>query len=234
MLASASVSALTGDSLNWHLLFARQPEPDLEFTEEDLDEAAPPPAPPMRAPKRSGKSPLKWILILLVLGGIGYAAYDPDSVMQLVEPYLGNGTDATPPPPQMPQNPQTQPQSPTVAPPTGAEPPVPAAASAPTTAPAASAPTPPTSKPAPAIASVAGPAFSEGQRVTVIPNPARPGAAVPLYVDPAGTKTATTVPATATLTILDGELQNNSWVYAARTEDGRKGWIPERSLNLKR
>ena len=44
---------------------ASQPEPDLEFTEEDLDEAVPPPAPPMNAPKRSKKGPFLWILLFL-------------------------------------------------------------------------------------------------------------------------------------------------------------------------
>ena len=36
---------------NWRLLFASQPEPDLEFTEEDFGRGGPPPPPPMNAPK---------------------------------------------------------------------------------------------------------------------------------------------------------------------------------------
>ena len=38
----------------------------------------------------------------------------------------------------------------------------------------------------------------------------------------------------ATLTILDGDYQKRGWVYSVRAQDGRKGWIPERSLRLKR
>ena len=45
---------------------------------------------------------------------------------------------------------------------------------------------------------------------------------------------STTVQASATLIVLDGDYQKSGWVYAVRTEDGRKGWIPERGLRLKR
>ena len=57
---------------------------------------------------------------------------------------------------------------------------------------------------------------------------------MPLFVDSVGTKTSTTVLTGATLTILDGDYQKNGWVYAVRTQEGRKGWIPERNLTLKR
>ena len=92
----------------------------------------------------------------------------------------------------------------------------------------------PVVKPTPASVRVAGPLFAEGQRVTVIADPSRPKSPMPLFVDSVGTKTSTTVPASTTLTILDGDYQKNGWVYAVRTQDGRKGWIPERSLRLKR
>ncbi len=88
MFSSTGISALSSEWTKWHLLFARQPEPDLEFSEDDLDEPMPPPAPPMNAPKRSGNRPLLWIFLLLVVGGIGYVAMDPDGAMQLIEPYL--------------------------------------------------------------------------------------------------------------------------------------------------
>lgn len=55
MVSSMGIPALSSEWTNWHLSFARQPEPDLEFSDEDLDEAVPPPAPPMNTPKRSGK-----------------------------------------------------------------------------------------------------------------------------------------------------------------------------------
>lgn len=224
---------------------ASQPEPDLEFTEEDLDEAVPPPAPPMNAPKRSKKGPFLWILLLLLVGGIGYVAMDPDAAMQLIQPYLDGGTDTSRPVAQRPPAPAPKPASapapapaPSVAPPAvvdSAPAPVEAPAPIPAPAPTAAVPAPaPSVKPAPAPVRIAGPLYAEGQRVMVIADPSRPKSPMPLFVDSVGTKTSTTVPASTTLTILDGEYQKNGWVYAVRTQDGRKGWIPERSLRLKR
>jgi hypothetical protein len=223
MFASTGAPAVCSDEwTNWSLLFATQPEPDLEFTEEDLDETLPPPTPPMKAPKRSGKRPFLWILLLLLVGGIGYVAMDPDGVMQLIEPYLAGEPESHQPAAQRPHVPA---QAPAVAPPG-----MPGAASpVPTDAPAPSSPVP-----APPAATVTGPLFSEGQRVTVISDPNRPKSPMPLFVDSAGTRTSLTVPANATLTILDGDYQNDGWVYAVRTEDGRKGWIPERLVKLTR
>ena len=229
---------------------ASQPEPDLEFTEEDLDEAVPPPAPQMTAPKRSKKSPLLWILLLLLVGGIGYVAMDPDAAMQLIQPYLDGGTEIKQPVAQRPPAPAPKPAAPpvrtpapaptqSVTPPAVVEsaPPPPVEAPAPMTAPApvAAVPAPaPAMKPAPAPVRIAGPLYAEGQRVMVIATPSRPKSPVPLFADSVGTKTSITVPPSTTLTILDGEYQKNTWVYAVRTQDGRKGWIPERSLRLKR
>ena len=247
MVSSTGIPAIRSEWTNWHLLFASQPEPDLEFTEEDLDESMPPPAPPMNSPKRSGKKPLLWILLLLLVGGVGYVAMDPDGAMQLVEPYLGGGAEPAQPviqkPPVKAQAPK---QAPTVAPPVvaGNSTPAPADVPAPSSAmpapaipapampalqPAASAP-----KPAAPTVRVAGPLYAEGQRVTVIADPTRPKSPIPLFVDAVGTKTSTTVLAGATLTILDGDYQKRGWVYSVRAQDGRKGWIPERSLRLKR
>lgn len=247
MVSSTGIPAIRSEWTNWHLLFASQPEPDLEFTEEDLDESMPPPAPPMNSPKRSGKKPLLWILLLLLVGGVGYVAMDPDGAMQLVEPYLGGGAEPAQPviqkPPVKAQAPK---QAPTVAPPVvaGNSTPAPADVPAPSSAmpapaipapampalqPAASAP-----KPAAPTVRVAGPLYAEGQRVTVIADPTRPKSPIPLFVDAVGTKTSTTVLAGATLTILDGDYQKRGWVYSVRAQDGRKGWVPERSLRLKR
>ncbi len=247
MVSSTGIPAMRSEWTNWHLLFASQPEPDLEFTEEDLDESMPPPAPPMNSPKRSGKKPLLWILLLLLVGGVGYVAMDPDGAMQLVEPYLGGGAEPAQPviqkPPVKAQAPK---QAPTVAPPVVADnsTPAPADVPAPSSAmpapaipapampalqPAASAP-----KPAAPTVRVAGPLYAEGQRVTVIADPTRPKSPIPLFVDAVGTKTSTTVLAGATLTILDGDYQKRGWVYSVRAQDGRKGWVPERSLRLKR
>lgn len=247
MVSSTGIPAIRSEWTNWHLLFASQPEPDLEFTEEDLDESMPPPAPPMNSPKRSGKKPLLWVLLLLLVGGVGYVAMDPDGAMQLVEPYLGGGAEPAQPviqkPPVKAQAPK---QASTVAPPVVADNRTPAPADVPVPSsaipapaipapampalqPAASAP-----KPAAPTVRVAGPLYAEGQRVTVIADPTRPKSPIPLFVDAVGTKTSTTVLAGATLTILDGDYQKRGWVYSVRAQDGRKGWVPERSLRLKR
>lgn len=261
MVSSTGIPAIRSEWTNWHLLFASQPEPDLEFTEEDLDESMPPPAPPMNSPKRSGKKPLLWILLLLFVGGVGYVAMDPDGAMQLVEPYLNGGAEPAQPVVQKPPVKAQVPNiTPTVAPPAppvvadnSAPAPVavPGPASAPSSAlppPAAPAPAAPTLqstaptpksaapavKPAAPAANIAGPLFAEGQRVTVIADSTRPKSPIPLFVDAIGSKTSTTVLAGATLTILDGDYQKRGWVYSVRAQDGRKGWIPERSLRLKR
>ncbi len=244
MVSSTGIPAIGSEWINWRLLFASQPEPDLEFTEEDLDETVPPPAPPMRAPKRSKKGPLLWILLLLLVGGVAYVAMDPDGAMQFIQPYLEGSTETSQPVAQRPPVPVPKPAAapapataPSVPPPAAIEnaPPAPAEAPAPMPAPAAAVPVPaPVVKPAPAPVRVAGPLFAEGQRVTVIADPSRPNSPMPLFVDSVGTRTSTTVPASAALTILDGDYQKNGWVYAVRTQDGRKGWIPERSLRLKR
>lgn len=247
MVSSTGIPAMRSEWTNWHLLFASQPEPDLEFTEEDLDESMPPPAPPMNSPKRSGNKPLLWILLLLLVGGVGYVAMDPDGAMQLVEPYLGGGAEPAQPviqkPPVKAQAPK---QAPTVAPPVVADNSTPAPADVPAPSSAMSAPAIPAPampalqpaasapKPAAPTVRVAGPLYAEGQRVTVIADPTRPKSPVPLFVDAVGTKTSTTVLAGATLTILDGDYQKRGWVYSVRAQDGRKGWIPERSLRLKR
>lgn len=258
MVSSMGIPAIGSEWTNWRLLFASQPEPDLEFTEDDLDEAAPPSAPPMNAPKRSKKGPLLWILLLLLVGGIGYVAMDPDGAMQLIQPYLDGGAETAPPVAQRPAPPVPKPPAapapaagptpaqapaPVVAPPAMVEstPAAPMDQPAPKPMPEASTPAPasiaaptavpaPVAKPAPAPVKIAGPAFSEKQRVTVAADPHRPKAPTPLFVDAVGSKTSTTVPAGATLTILDGDYQKSGWVYAVRTQDGKKGWISERHL----
>ncbi|MBS0170160.1 MAG: SH3 domain-containing protein [Nitrospira sp.] len=252
MISSMGIPAIGSEWTNWRLLFASQPEPDLEFTEEDLDEAAPPPAPPMNAPKRSKKGPLLWILLLLLVGGIGYVAMDPDSAMQLIQPYLDGGAETAQPVAQRPAPPapkpaavpapapetaQTPVPTPMVAPPAAVEsaPAAPVDQPAPKPMPTAAVPAPalapaPAATPAPMAVKIAGPAFAERQRVTVVADPHRPKAPMPLFVDAVGSKTSTTVAAGATLMILDGDYQKSGWVYSVRTQDGKKGWISERHL----
>ena len=83
---------------DWTLLFARQPEPDLEFTEEELDQTI---ATKARGPlnprkKPSGGSPILWVLLLALVGGIGYVSMEPELLTEWLGPYLG---ESTPPPP---------------------------------------------------------------------------------------------------------------------------------------
>jgi len=40
MSATVEDPSLAGNPLTWNLLFARQPKPDLEFTEEELEQTA--------------------------------------------------------------------------------------------------------------------------------------------------------------------------------------------------
>jgi hypothetical protein len=103
---------------------------------------------------------------------------------------------------------------------------MPASAPAATAPPTSTAPTPPSS------ASPA-PLFGEGQRVTVLPNPAAPREKVALKQDPAGTKLGPAVPPGTAFTILDGDLLDTGWVYSVRSDYGTKGWLEEKQLRLK-
>lgn len=91
--------------------------------------------------------------------------------------------------------------------------------------------------PAPAseapISSTPPPLFGEGQRVSVIPNPAAPGGKVVLAKDAEGTPSELAIPPGTILTILDGDLQGTGWVYSVRSDYGTKGWLPEHQLKLK-
>ena len=75
--------------------------------------------------------------------------------------------------------------------------------------------------------------FGEGQRVTVVLDPTLAGEAVTLSQDSTGTKPGPAVRTGTVLTILDGDLQPNGWVYSVRTDDGLKGWVAEKRLRLK-
>jgi hypothetical protein len=224
---------------------ARQPEPDLEFTEEELDQTtATRPASPMKSGKKSrGGRPLLWIFLLLLVAGIGYLAMEPEQLADWLAPFTG---DNPPEPPVVATKPKPMPPTtPPPAPPTTAPPTPPAASD---TAPAPMAPTMPSGAPsvgtppqpaapgpapaAPAV-SVASPMFAEGQKVTAIGNPTAPAETIPLSLDPAGMKPGPVVRPGVTLSVLDGDLQPSGWVYSVRTEDGVKGWIPEKRLRLK-
>ncbi len=251
MFAIAGGPSFAGSPLTWSLLFARQPEPDLEFTEEELEQTTNVrSSPPMRSPKKSGGRPLLWILLVALIGGGAYVAMEPEMIMDLVGPILGESPEPqqqrpvamTPPSPtQVPDIPRSEPGP---AGPTPAAPPVPETAPAATQAPSmptASLPTQPPatmSSPAPAatappVIATSIPLFSEGQKVTVLPNPATPGDKVALMQDAAGTKLGPAIPPGTILTILDGDLQTSGWVYSVRSDYGTKGWIAEKGIQLK-
>ena len=226
MFTGAGVPAFSNPFMNWNLIFARQPEPDLEFTEEDLEDAAPQPSPSMKAPKPSNKRPVLWIVLLLVLGSIAYVAMDPDMVMRALAPYLGEGEvkSVLPmPPPQAKPAPATPTPSATTDEQL-AEPPVTPVS-----------PMPPAQHNAVATSvERSGPLFAEGQRVMAVSDPSRPGAPIALFLDSTGTQPGPTIPASTMLTVMDGDLQNAAWIYAVRTDDGLKGWVAEKHLKFKR
>lgn len=224
---------------------ARQPEPDLEFTEEELDQTtATRPASPMKPGKKSrGRRPLLWIFLLLLVGGIGYLAMEPEQLADWLAPFTGDtqpeqSTVATRTKPVPPAAPPSASAPTTPPPPPAASENAPPAPTGPTGAPATPPQAPPVSgmpttpPPAPA-ATIASPMFAEGQKVTAIGNPTAPAETIPLSLDPAGTKPGPVVRPGVTLSVLDGDLQPAGWVYSVRTDDGVKGWIPEKRLRLK-
>lgn len=226
MFAHSGWSTGVAQFPQWNLLFARAPEPDLEFEEDVLEEAesgSGQPSPANKPPKRKGSSPVMWILLLLLLGGGAYVAMDPDIVMDLLNPLLGEPVATPPlaqiPPPPKPAAPKPAPSSPAAAP-TDSAPPGPSAVPAPSPTPAPG----PTASAKPFI----DPQFSEGQRVTIV------GTAGPLILsqDPAGRQPGPSVKPGSALIVLDGDLQPTGWVYSVRTEQGTKGWIPEKMLRL--
>jgi hypothetical protein len=229
--------------VNWSLLFARQPEPDLEFTEEELDQTTTTRATgPLNPRKKSGGGrPILWILLLALIGGGAYiATMEPELVTEWLSPYLGEST-----PPPMAMNPKPTPMTPPVpAPEATPSPsdmaPVPApapSASVPTNVAPSAAPavTPPqvTAKPTAPAATSSAPMFSEGQKVTTTMDETAPGGSSPLFADASGSKPGPVVRVGATLTVLDGDLQPNGWMYLVRTDEGAKGWVSEKRLRLK-
>lgn len=252
MFAVAGGPLFAGSTLS-NLFFARQPEPDLEFTEEELEQTTNTrSSSPMKSPKKSGGRPVLWILLLALIGGGAYVAMEPEMVMDWVNQLLGET-----PAPQMATRPapiaQPAPASPDAP---AAVPAVPQAsapltATPPSTSPMASAPAPvgipgaPGATPAPpampgnsAMAPPPAPAslspmFGEGQRVTVAVDPALAGGMITLSQDPAGMKPGPAVRPGTGLTILDGDLQQNGWIYSVRSDDGVKGWVAEKRLRLK-
>lgn len=235
MAAFTDCLTMPGTPFQWSLLFARQPEPDLEFTEEELEQTTTTrPMSPMKPGKKSGGGrPIMWVLLLILVGGIAYVAMEPEMLTELLNPILGENAPVAGPSPRV-MTPKPQPPA------TAAPVPAPTPEPAPTVAapaPPAPAMTPPGAAPAPTPtaqpAVTAIPMFAEGQKVTVTSDPTAPGEGIPLSMDSSGAKPGAIVKPGVTLTVLDGELQGNSWVYSVRTDEGMKGWVPEKRLRLK-
>ena len=229
-------------SFNWTLLFARQPEPDLEFTEEELDQTSTMNArSPMSPQKKSGGgSPILWVLVLALVGGIAYLSMEQDMVAEWLSPYLG---ESTPPPMALKPKPvapaPVAPPAPVLAPPQAAVTP---SNDAPATPPAtAVTPVSPTVVPAPqtaanAVAPVAtssDPMFSEGQKVTITGDNTTPDGNISLFAESSSNKPGPIVRPGVLLTVIDGDLQPGGWVYLVRTDEGAIGWISEKRLRLK-
>lgn len=237
MAAYTDCVTMPGTPFQWSLLFARQPEPDLEFTEEELEQTtATRPMSPKRPGKKSGGGrPIMWVLLLILIGGIAYVAMEPEMLTEILNPILGESAPVAGPSPRA-LSPKPQPPA------TPAPAPGPAPATAPESAPTAAVPAPPApamtqpaAVPAPTVPPVATavPMFAEGQKVTVTTDPMAPAEGITLTMDSSGAKPGTVVKPGVTLTVLDGELQGNGWVYSVRTDEGIKGWVPEKRLRLK-
>jgi len=230
MFAVAAGPSHTGSPLS-NLFFAIQPEPDLEFTEEELEQTTETrSSSPMKSPKKSGGRPLLWILLLALAGGGAYVAMEPEMVLDWVNQLLGE-TAA----PELQPLQTAKPAAPMPVPGTPGGQPAPAApeaAAPPQTSAPAAAPTA-TAPPAPTAAAPPAPMFGEGQRVTVVLDPAAAGDTLTLSQDAAGAKPGATVRPGTPLTILDGDLQPTGWVYSVRSDDGVKGWVAEKRLRLK-
>jgi hypothetical protein len=239
MFAFVGIPSLGGSPLTWNLFFARQPEPDLEFTEEELEQTSTVRSPsPKKPPKQSSGRPLLWVLLLVLIGGGAYVVMEPEIVMEYIEPLLGESPAPEPPAPiaQKPMPPKPTPVAPPPQPmeaaPTAPSTVAPVEVPQPATAPAPPVPMPALASEAPIIDTPA-PLFGEGQRVSVLPNPAAPGEKILLAKDAEGSQPGPAIPAGTVLTILDGDLQETGWVYSVRSDYGTKGWLPEHRLKLK-
>ena len=193
-----------------HLLFAKEPEPDVDLELQEPGTAQNQPshlaAPAPQKPPRLRI--LILIILLLVVAGGAYFAMDPELVMKLT------GQEQMPlvatPPVTAVRRPIVPPPSPSprTMDPEGLDSIIPPGA-------------------------IPAPSFGEGQRVSVVPNSTSSGLPLLLSQDAAGTKPGPTVGAGGTLLVLDAELHDHTWVYLVRTDEGAKGWIAEKQLAAK-
>lgn len=247
MVALVGNMTSTWSPFNWTRLFARQPEPDLEFTEEELDQTNTMKARgPMSPQKKSGGgSPILWVLVLALIGGIAYLSMEPEMVTEWLSPYLG---ERTPPPvamkPKPPAPVPVAPPAPVLAPPQVAgapssdasaplAPATPPAAAVPPVAPAVVPPPQTAAKPVTPVATSSDPMFSEGQKVTITGDNTSPDGNILLFAESSSTKPGPIVRPGVLMTVMDGDLQPGGWVYLVRTDEGAIGWISEKRLRLK-
>ena len=194
----------------WTLLFAKEPEPDLNVELDEPGAARHQPS-PFGAPTPQKPPRLRMlilILFLLIVAGGTYVAMDPDVVMKLIG--KRPSVPARPTPPVTTHRPALSPLSPP---------------SRTTDAEGSTAIAPPSTVPVPA--------FRENQHVVVVENPDLPAMAPLLSQDAAGTTPGPLVRPAETLLVLDAELHNNSWVYLVRTDEAATGWIAEAQLTAK-
>jgi hypothetical protein len=220
MFGQSGHSATVNELLGWSILLAREPDLDLEFEEAPHKHPVKQPAP--RTPNQpGGKRGLLIVLLVMAIAGGAYFSSDPALLLELIDQVTGNlpVAPAIPIPPRPPTLPAT-PATPSATPskPSGTAPPAPPAMTKPTTT---------------AASGLPSPLFVEGQRVMVFADPDLPPGPVPLTIEAGGTRSSFTIRPGATVTVVDGELRNNAWVYAVRTEDGAQGWIQEKRLKAK-
>ncbi len=179
-----------GNPSQWTVLFARQPDPDLEFTEEELDQTTPTRATGPLSPhkKSKGSGPILWIFLSLLVGMAYLAVMKPEMLAVWLTPPLS----------------ELAPQPPVAA------------------------------KLAPPEEPLPAPLFGEEQKVTVITNLNAPDESLLLYEDATSTKPGPLVHPGITMTVLDGDIQPGGWMYWVRTDEGTKGWVSEKRLQVKR
>ena len=219
-------------TVHWTLLLAQQPDPDLEFAEEELDDAITPNlrGSVNRRKKSGGGSPMLWVLLLALVVGMAYAWMEPEMLTEWLKPSLGEKTitpmTMKPSAPSTAVPPLSAPQAaphPSNGTPAPFNPPTPPAAVAPPQTAASAA--------APATPSL-GPMFSEGQKVTVIADSGAPGKTMPLFANSSSSRPGQIVPPGIVFTIMDGELQAGGWMYFVRGDEGIQGWISEKRIRL--
>jgi hypothetical protein len=219
-------------TVHWTLLLAQQPDPDLEFAEEELDDAITPNlrGSVNRRKKSGGGSPMLWVLLLALVVGMAYAWMEPEMLTEWLRPSLGEKT-LTPmtmkpsaPSPAVP--PLSAPQA-ALRPSNGTPAPF-----NPPTPPAAVPPPQTVARPAAPATPSPDPMFSEGQKVIVIVDSRALGVNAPLFANSSSSRPGPLVQPGMLLSIIDGELQAGGWMYFVRGDEGVQGWISEKRIRL--